>query len=89
LTPLEAFDNKPKRLPFSRARRPPTEAEVLLPSQEAFEDLATRGNLVPVVREVLAGLHGLRTTLPAGTLSGAPSARALIEAIDMAREGLD
>jgi anthranilate synthase component 1 len=27
---------------------------VLLPSQEAFEDLASRGNLVPVVREVLA-----------------------------------
>jgi anthranilate synthase component 1 len=29
---------------------------VLLPSQAAFEELATRGNLVPVVREVLADL---------------------------------
>jgi anthranilate synthase component 1 len=35
-------------------RRRPPEAQVLSPSQEAFEDLATRGNLVPVVREILA-----------------------------------
>ena len=26
------------------------------PSEEAFEDLATRGNLVPVVREILADM---------------------------------
>jgi anthranilate synthase component 1 len=36
-----------------RGRSPPG-AEVLLPSQEAFEELATRGNLVPVVREIVA-----------------------------------
>ena len=32
----------------------PPGPKVLLPSQEAFEELATRGNLVPVVREILA-----------------------------------
>jgi anthranilate synthase component 1 len=30
------------------------EAELLRPSQESFEELATRGNLIPVVREILA-----------------------------------
>ncbi len=29
---------------------------MLLPSQEAFEELAKRGNLIPVVREILADL---------------------------------
>ncbi len=29
---------------------------MLLPSQEVFEELATRGNLIPVVREILADL---------------------------------
>ncbi len=32
----------------------PPEAELLRPSEESFENLATRGNLIPVMREVLA-----------------------------------
>jgi anthranilate synthase component 1 len=36
--------------------RTPPEAELHRPSQEAFEALATRGNLIPVAREVLADL---------------------------------
>jgi anthranilate synthase component 1 len=34
----------------------PPEAALLRPSQEEFEKLATRGNLVPVVREILADM---------------------------------
>ena len=56
LTLPGAFDNKPKRKAFSRVGGRPPEASVLLPSQDVFEELAQRGNLVPVVREVLADL---------------------------------
>ena len=35
---------------------PGPEAVLLRPSQEAFEELATRGNLVPVVRELLVDM---------------------------------
>ena len=54
MTPTRVFDNKPKIPPFFDAGAPPPEAQVVLPSQDAFEKLARRGNLVPVVREILA-----------------------------------
>jgi anthranilate synthase component 1 len=54
LTVSGAFDNKAKRLAFPTRGAAPPEAQVLLPTADAFTVLARRGNLVPVVREVLA-----------------------------------
>ena len=42
--------------PQPRAHRPFESAPVLRPSQESFEELAKRGNWVPVVREILADM---------------------------------
>jgi anthranilate synthase component I len=41
---------------FERSGRAPDEAFVLRPSKEEFARLATQGNLIPVVREILADL---------------------------------
>ncbi len=35
---------------------PHSEAELLRPSQESFEALAAHGNLIPVIREMMADL---------------------------------
>ena len=57
LTALEPFDNNLKLRGFLRGEPAAVGspgAELLRPSQELFEELATRGNLIPVVREILA-----------------------------------
>jgi anthranilate synthase component 1 len=58
LTPFEPFDNNTELQRFSSACRSwrAIEAELHRPSREAFKSHATRGNLIPVVREVLADL---------------------------------
>ena len=40
----------------SSAPAAPDEAVTLRPSQDEFESLASRGNLIPVVREILADM---------------------------------
>jgi anthranilate synthase component 1 len=57
LTAPDSFDNNLKLRGFSSRRaadRGSPGAELLRPSQDLFEELATRGNLIPVVREILA-----------------------------------
>jgi len=57
LTLSGPFDNKRYSLGFSSsARAAPDETVTLRPSQDEFESLASRGNLIPVVREIPADM---------------------------------
>ena len=57
MTLFGPFDTKRCPLGFSSsAPAAPDEAVTLRPSQDEFENLASRGNLIPVVREILADM---------------------------------